>query len=162
MGMRTPTMEDYIASRLGLEKNAGFILLKKVFTKPLKAKSIREFWYYWNPFYTYILTFYIYKPCKKILPKGLSMIVTFFFCGYVLHDVINMLFNAPGTGFYVPFPNSGILYVLFALITLSSDALGIKFDKVAPALRPFIHIGVLALTFVVSCLIGDFIYKIIS
>lgn len=61
--------------------------LKKMFSKSFQGKTFREFWWYWNLVYGFLLGEYIYKPLRSFLPQRISIILTFLAWGLLLHDL---------------------------------------------------------------------------
>jgi len=64
-----------------------------MFVLSFGAKSFTDFWRYWNPLYHYFLSYWIYKPLRKILPRSLAVILSFAFCGFFFHDILVILFT---------------------------------------------------------------------
>lgn len=158
--MKRPTFLQYLTFRLGIKGESGKEIFGKLLSKPFQAASLRDFWYHWNPFYTYILSYFVYRPLRKILPNSIAMLLTFILCGYLLHDVFNMLLALPRAGFHLPFPRSGILFLLFGLFMVITDALGLNFKSVPRGVRPLIHVFCLASIFTVSYFLNGFLQSI--
>jgi len=81
-----PTLKKYISRKLGGvegEIPQLIYMFKKSFTTP----NFRKFWNVWNPIYSYILMYYVYKPLRSLLPRQVSLIVTFVVNG-LFHDMM--------------------------------------------------------------------------
>jgi|LGVF01.2.fsa_nt_gb hypothetical protein len=79
-----PSLSSYIDRKLdGVKGEIPQLvhMLKKSFSTP----NFRSFWTVWNPIYSYVLTYYVYKPVRKVLPRPLSVLVTFVVNG-LFHD----------------------------------------------------------------------------
>lgn len=81
----TPSLGQYVNKITGLPLGAKGSL-SQMLQNSLGAKSIQEFWLYWNPIWGFYLRFYCFKPLKKILPIGLARLFTFIVSGG-LHDI---------------------------------------------------------------------------
>lgn len=81
-----PSLNDYIDRRLdGVKGEIPQLvhMLTKAFTSP----SFRAFWTVWNPLYSYVLTYYVYLPARRLLPRPPSVLITFLVSG-LFHDFI--------------------------------------------------------------------------
>lgn len=93
--------------------------------RPFTAPSLRMFWNYWNPLYGYYLGRHIFKPLSRFLPDSLSLILTFLFSGFFLHDLFGWPMTVWSKGFFLP--PVATWFLLMALGILVTDGLGIKF-----------------------------------
>jgi hypothetical protein len=57
--------------------------------RSLGAGSFAAFWQYWNPIFGYYLAKYVDSPLRRILPRSITLILTFVICG-ALHDLAAM------------------------------------------------------------------------
>lgn len=95
--------------------------IKNMFSLSFSAKSFSDFWRYWNPVHHYFLLYFIYRPLRKILPRSLSVIFTFAFCGFFLHDIVHIAFTGiPLITVWFLFLSIGILISEFFKMDLSS------------------------------------------
>lgn len=93
-------------------------MLKKSFTAP----NFRLFWNYWNPIYSYVLTYYVYKPFRKIMPVKLARTFTFVVNG-IFHDlVVSLLLKR--VSYLVT-----ILFVVYAGLLLIEDQVDVTIKK---------------------------------
>ena len=81
-----PTLHQFIASRLGPGSSPGQ-LLRVMLARAFGAGSFDEFWRYWNPVYGYYLYYRCYRPLRRLLPRPLSVLLTFAASGFLLHDL---------------------------------------------------------------------------
>src|SRR5689334_14620691 len=77
------TLTEYINYRLG---NTPQVQAANFLSKPFGAKSLTEFWQYWNPVWGYYLFYKCYRPLKRHFPRSISMFLTFLVCG-LIHDL---------------------------------------------------------------------------
>lgn len=77
------TLTQYINHRLGSTPQEQ---AKNFLGRPFGARSLTDFWHYWNPVWGYYLFYYCYRPLRKKLPRSASVFLTFFICG-LIHDL---------------------------------------------------------------------------
>ena len=77
------TLTKYIERRLG--KTAGEQALNFL-GRPFGADTLAGFWRYWNPVWSYYLSYFCYRPLRSRVPRPLAVWLTFLFCG-VVHDL---------------------------------------------------------------------------
>jgi len=77
------TLTKYIEHRLG--KTAGEQAINFL-GRPFGADSFAGFWRYWNPVWSYYLSYFCYTPLRSRVPRPLAVLLTFLFCG-VVHDL---------------------------------------------------------------------------
>jgi hypothetical protein len=82
-------LSDYVKRRNGVPLGNSDSL-RSMLSRSLGAGKFSIFWQYWNPIWGFYLGRYIFKPLKLILPKALSLIITFVVCGFI-HDLAIML-----------------------------------------------------------------------
>jgi hypothetical protein len=80
------TLSRYIDKRLG-GVQGEIPQLKQMLRKSFTAANFRTFWFYWNPIYSYVLTYYVYRPLKQYMPQRLARTLTFIVNG-VFHDIV--------------------------------------------------------------------------
>lgn len=114
------TLTQYINHRLGSTSKEQAI---NFLAKPFGARSLAEFWQYWNPVWNYYLYFYCYRPLRKVLPRWLCVLLTFFMCG-LAHDLPFCILSYAAAGrpplFTITFFLSlnGVLVVVTELLNL--------------------------------------------
>src|SRR5690625_3199936 len=84
MTISKPTYREYEERRLGHSVNQ-LMGIKSMFRRSFGSSTFAGFWRYWNPFFSYYLYYYCYKPLAKFLPRSLVVVCTFTFSGAV-HD----------------------------------------------------------------------------
>ena len=82
---RRPGLGEYIERRLG---RGATTQLRNLLVRPLGAASFSQFWRYWNPVYGYFLSYYAYRPLRRVFPRPVAVLLTFVGCGFVLHDLV--------------------------------------------------------------------------
>lgn len=86
-----PTLNQYISRKLdGVQGEIPRTI--HIFKKSFTQGNFREFWNVWNPIYSYILTFFVYKPLRRLIPKTLALLVTFVTNG-LFHDIVVYTFS---------------------------------------------------------------------
>src|SRR6185503_19422865 len=76
-------LAEYVTYRLGRtpgEQARSFL------GRPFGARSLADFWRYWNPVWGYFLLFYCYRPLRARLPRAAAAWGTFVACG-LSHDL---------------------------------------------------------------------------
>jgi hypothetical protein len=82
------------------------------------AGTFGEFWRYWNPVYGYVLTYYVYRPLRTVLPRPLAVWLTFLACGFFLHDLVGWLLARQ-----VRAPEMSVVFLLFGGGVVLAEAL---------------------------------------
>lgn len=152
-GMQKLEFRIYAVRCLGLSRKAiaGMTLrerrnylLRQIFVRPFFAPSLHLFWRYWNPVYGYYLGKYVYRPCRRLFPHPVCVVITFAFCGLVLHDMLGW----PAAIVYgrLPFPIITVWFTMIAVVVVVSEACRLRFDGLRASLRPLVHAGYLAVT----------------
>jgi len=120
-GIMKITLNQYISKKLdGVEGEIPRLIY--MFKKSFTRANFRMFWNVWNPIYSYILTFYVYKPMRKVFAKTIAFILTFTVSG-LFHDVIVYLMLG-----YTNF-SATKLFITYALILLLEDQLKVNLSK---------------------------------
>jgi hypothetical protein len=65
------------------------------------ARSLQQFWQYWNPIWGYYLGRYIYRPLARSLPPALARLLTFLVSG-AIHDVAGTVLTLRPLFFFTP------------------------------------------------------------
>lgn len=124
-----------------------------MFFRPFTAPSFALFWRYWNPLYGYCLSRYIYRPCLVIFPRSLSVVLTFAFCGFFLHDIFGWTAYAARSGHLTPPHNTTVWFTIIALGLVISEKLDLRFDRLEPGFRAALHVGFLTATYLLTRLV---------
>ena len=137
-------MRSYVLRRMGHKR--GFALVTEMFHRAFTADSLANFWRYWNPVYGFYLARYVQRPLKRLVPRPLSVVLTFAFSGFVLHDMLGLwpvlVFK---TGVFKP-PFVTSWFTLVGLLVVLTEALGVSFAARSGQQRVTIHLVVLAAT----------------
>lgn len=80
-----PSFTWYLQHKLG--RKGGRTAWFNFFIRPFAASSFAEFWRQWNPVYGYYLTYYLYRPLARTMPREVAAFITFVTCGLLLHDI---------------------------------------------------------------------------
>jgi hypothetical protein len=87
-----PPFRDFTMRRMG-NPTGPWDGLRRMFARSFGAKSFADFWRYWNPVYHYFLSYWVYQPLRKVLPRPLAVLLTFAFCGFFFHDLLLLPFT---------------------------------------------------------------------
>lgn len=146
------TIEDYIKFRIGTID--PFIVFRKIFTKPFTAKSLRKFWWYWNPGYGYFLLFYCYRPLRNLFSHSIALLLTFLICGFS-HDILYLVPMIIMDGGKIPLPFVTTWFSFISVGIIFTQHFQINFKNGIQQIRPFIHMGFLAITFAATVLLSS-------
>jgi hypothetical protein len=94
-------------------------------SRALGARSFVAFWHYWNPVYGYFLYYWSYRPLRRYLPRPVAVLITFALCGFLLHDIVHILFTG------IPFVTTW--FVVLAVGAYASEILGMDMSR-----RPYV------------------------
>jgi hypothetical protein len=140
-GPGRPPFRAYLDRKLGgttAERWFNFFL------RPFAAPSLAQFWRRWNPVYGYVLTYFVYRPARRVLPRRLAVMATFVFGGLVMHDVPAWVVTRRA----LP-PGGTISFVLFGAGVLASDEMHMDLSR-QPAWVRVAANG----TYVAACIAG--------
>jgi hypothetical protein len=147
--MSRPTLTAFIAERLGEEQDPGR-LLSIMLARAFGAEDFRLFWRYWNPVYGYYLYYFCYRPLRRVFPRPLGVLLTFFASGFFLHDLpFGWWVRLIKTG-RLPLPFVGIWFSLMGLETLLATALRLNLTGKPFALRVAVNIVYILAAFAIT------------
>jgi len=124
---RRPGFRMYVDRKLGrtpAERWSNFFL------RPFAAPTFTEFWRRWNPIYGYLLTYFVYRPTRRVAPRPLALMATFIFAGFVMHDLPAWVVARR----ILP-PGGTIAFVLFGTGVLAGDKLRLDLSNRPVGLR---------------------------
>lgn len=140
------TLEEYTYFRTGSTEVS--LIVRNMFLKPFVSPSLKSFWNYWNPSWGYFLLFYSYKPIKTIFPHWVALILTFIISG-LIHDLIYIVpMMLKEIRFIFPFIT--VWFLIISIGVLLTELVKINFKKISLIYRPFIHLGYLVGTFILT------------
>jgi hypothetical protein len=131
------TLRRYLEYRLG--RQGGRKAWFNFFLKPFGAVSFAEFWRLWNPLYGYFLYYDVYRPLSRVLPRAVTVLLTFVLCGFLLHDVPAWIVVRR----VLP-PGATITFVLFGLGVIISEALHMDLSRWPAIARVALNFAYLA------------------
>ncbi|MCF7858521.1 MAG: hypothetical protein K9N07_04240 [Candidatus Cloacimonetes bacterium] len=146
------TLKHYIQLRLG--RGPYFKIIRSMFIKAFKAKSVREFWNYWNPVFGYYMLFYFYKPLSKKVPRTFRVVATFAVSGFLLHD---LLFWWPFCWLFAfknHFPLGTVWFVFLAIIMLFMEKIGFNTKKFTTGIRILSNLAYLVFSLMLTLLVA--------
>jgi len=132
------TLTQYINHRLGATSREQAI---NFLGKPFGARSPAEFWQYWNPVWSYFLLFYCYRLLRRNLPRWLSVVLTFFFCGLV-HDLPFGILSYSTVG-RPPFFTLTAFLTLNGLLVVLSEKARFRLTRIQTRFRWLTHLTIL-------------------
>lgn len=152
-GMRANiTLDRHLARRLG-PGSAPRMALNMV-TRAFTVPSLRSFWRYWNAGFHFYLLYFCYRPLRRFLGHGPSLLLTFAICGFA-HDVVIVLPASLMDSGKVPYPFMTLWFLLIGASILAADRFGLAFRALPPWLRVLVHVTFLAATFAITRHIDD-------
>lgn len=131
------TLADYIKKRNGVAMGSPKSLRNNLY-RSLGAKNFTTFWTYWNPIFGYYLGKYIFKPLKKFLPVGISLLLTFIFCGMV-HDTVTTFYRGQLSLFF------SVWFLFMGLSVLITKTFKHNFSKQIWVMRAGINLGIIGI-----------------
>jgi hypothetical protein len=125
---RRPGFHAYLRRRLGDPLRQPDRFLYNFLFRPLCARSLSDFWRYWNPVYGYLLLFFVYPSLRRYLPRRAALYGSFLVSGFFLHD---LAFNLPAdlSRGRLGIPEVTLLFAIYGALTLISEALRIDLSK---------------------------------
>lgn len=105
--------------------------------RALGAKNFPVFWNYWNPIFGYYLGTKVFKPLKKTFPVGLSLILTFTFCGLV-HDAVTTILRGQLSLFF------GVWFLIMGIMVAISKQLNYDLSHLNWFYRAIVNIFLIA------------------
>ncbi len=149
-------LNQFIEQRIGKDKDVG-ILLRTMLVRSFGAGSFRDFWRYWNPVYGYLLYYYCYKPLCKILPRWLSLLITFACSGFFLHDLPFGWWLRVLKAHSLPVPFVATWFVVMGAVALLGDAIHLSFATLPLAARVCINCLYIVLSLLLTLSLLGFI-----
>ena len=126
MGLR-----DYVRRRNGVPLNAKGSL-GNMLARSFGSGTFAGFWRFWNPIWGYYLGRFVYVPLARVLPRPLSLVITFLVSG-LLHDIVIMALRGEWALIFVPW------FGLMAVWIVLSEAIGIRYAGLSFLSRVFIN-----------------------
>jgi hypothetical protein len=139
------TLTQYINHRLGATSEEQAI---NFLGKPFGARSLAEFWQYWNPVWSYFLLFYCYRLLRRNLPRWLSVVVTFLFCG-LLHDLPFGILSYSKVG-RPPFFTLTAFLTLNGLLVVLSEKVRFRLTRIPTGFRWLTHVTILTMCYLAA------------
>jgi len=87
-----PSFREFTLRRMG-NPTGPWDALGRMFSLSFGARSFADFWRYWNPVYHYFLSYWVYRPIRRILPRSVAVLLSFAFCGFFFHDLLLLPFT---------------------------------------------------------------------
>ena len=115
-----PSLSAYIERRLG---RGSLTMLRNWVLRSFGAGTFAQFWRYWNPVYGYLLTYFVYRPLRTVLPRPVAVWLTFLACGFCLHDLLGWMLARQ-----IRAPEMTVLFCLFGGGVVLTDALRLDFS----------------------------------
>ncbi len=91
-----------------------------MFRRSFGSSTFAGFWRYWNPFFSYYLYYYCYKPLAKFLPRSVVVVCTFTFSGAV-HDFFASILLLDVYILFSP------VFTFWGLLVVVEEALALNF-----------------------------------
>lgn len=139
---RTVTLSEYVKRRNGVPLGAQGSM-KNMLERSLCARSFSLFWRYWNPIWGYYLSRNVNKPLSRLLPRWISLILTFAISGG-LHDLAVSLIKWQPTFFFTQW------FFLMAVIVLVSMKFNISYSHYHQIIRIIINLFYIVVSLIVA------------
>jgi len=107
--------------------------LQNMLHRSLGSGHFAGFWNYWNPIWSYYLSYYLYLPLRKVLPRGLALFLTFVGSGFI-HDLVIIGLRQEFVLVLSPW------FALMASLVLPGRALNWNYKHLPWFLRAFINL----------------------
>lgn len=130
-------LSEYVKKRNGVPIGNSSSLQNNL-QRSLGAKNFSTFWNFWNPIFGYYLGLKIFKPLKKVLPAGLSLVLTFVFCGFI-HDLVTTLVRGRLSLFF------SVWFLLMGTAVAISKLIDYDFSNKKWTFRAFINLSIIGL-----------------
>lgn len=130
-------LSEYVKKRNGVPIGNSSSLQNNL-QRSLGAKNFATFWHFWNPIFGYYLGLKIFKPLKKVLPAGLSLVLTFIFCGFI-HDLVTTLVRGRLSLFF------SVWFLLMGIAVAVSKFIHYDFSNKKWSFRAFINLSIIGL-----------------
>ena len=128
-------LSEYIKKRNGVPIGHSKSLQNNL-KKSLGTKNFSTFWNYWNPIFSYYLGTKIFKPLKKVFPIGISLVLTFVFCG-LIHDVVTTLVRGKISLFFT------VWFFIMGFMVVISKQLNYDISNQKWILRAFLNLSII-------------------
>jgi hypothetical protein len=148
---KIPGFHEFIVRQVG-EPRYVWNFARNWFVRPLCANSFSRFWYYWNPAYGYVLLFYVYRPLHRYMPRSVAVFLTFLVSGFLLHD-LPFSISADIYRGRIGIPSVTILFAIFGVFVLLSEALHLDLSKCSRWQRAVANVSWLGAGFVIRRII---------
>jgi hypothetical protein len=115
------------------------------------ARSFVAFWRYWNPVYGYFLYYWSYRPLRIYLPRPIALVLTFALCGFLLHDIVHIVFTGV--------PLVTLWFVVLGGVAYVSDALRMDMSRRPYVVRAGVQLLYLVGSFEVARRLALFLFR---
>lgn len=120
----------------------------------LSAPSFADFWARWNPWTSYALRRWVYRPARRALPRAPATLLTFAVSGFVFHDLPFWWGWRLALAGEVWPPFATVWFTAIGVAVLASRALGEDFGALTSWQRAARHIAV-----IVACTVPAFAFS---
>jgi hypothetical protein len=107
--------------------------------RPLTAPSFAALWRAWNPVWGYFLSYWVYKPARRVLPHPAAVVVTFTASG-LAHNLLAVLLSHRVNPFVT------VWFVFYGEVVVVSEALRMDLSRLPPPARVVVN-----LVYLVGC-----------
>ena len=140
-------LSQYVKKRNGVALGASHSM-RNMLSRSLGASSFAVFWHYWNPIWSYYLSYWVMRPLRTFLPLSLATFITFLVSG-ALHDLAVSLVKWHAVIFFTPW------FGLMGLVVVGSSKLGISYGHFAWYLRALINSFIIMVTCCLTYLMAN-------
>lgn len=131
--MKPPSLMKYIEFRLG---STPGVQLMNFLWRPFSAATLSGFWRYWNPVWSYYLTYFVYRPLRYLFPQWFSILLTFMISG-CFHGLLAGILTKNS----LPIFGTTLWFAMLGGLVIATDYWHLSFAFVPRWLRWIMHIA---------------------
>ncbi|AYM99654.1 MBOAT family O-acyltransferase [Chryseobacterium sp. 3008163] len=144
------TLSEYVKKKNGVTMGHSKSLRNNL-QRSLGAKNFAEFWNFWNPIFGYYLGSKIFKPLKKVFPKGLALFFTFIFSG-LIHDLVTTLIRGKLSLFF------SVWFLLMGTVVAISTFNNYDLSNKKWIFRAFANVSIITMCFCLTKYLNTIFY----
>lgn len=132
-GRERRSLSEYVERRNGVPLGSPGSL-REMLRRSLGADTLGGFWRHWNPIWGYYLGRYVNAPLRRVMPSGVSVVLTFIVSG-LIHDLAISLVAGSPTFLFAPW------FALVGTMVVIGRRFGLRYPFRAWSVRASINVG---------------------